>query len=50
MLADLADAGETVLLEKLDRRAEQEAGLCLTVGGYFGDRLHQPAAQMGDLV
>jgi hypothetical protein len=29
VLADLADAGETVLFEKLDRRAEEEAALRL---------------------
>src|SRR6202035_3203219 len=50
VLADLADAGEAVLLEKLDRRAEQEAPLRLAAGGHLGDRLDKPAATMGDLV
>ena len=50
MLADLADAGEAVLLEELDRGAEQEAALRLAAGGHLGDRLDAPAAKMGDLV
>src|ERR1700680_3682698 len=50
VLADLAGAGEAVLLEKLDRRAEQEAPLRLAAGGHLGDRLDKPAAAMGDLV
>jgi hypothetical protein len=39
VLADVADAGEAVLLEKLDRRGEQEAVLRLAAGGHLGDRL-----------
>ncbi len=39
VLADLADAGEAILLEKLDRRGEQEAALRLAAGGHLGDRL-----------
>jgi len=50
VFADLADAGEAVLLEKLDCGAEQEAALRLAPGGHLGDRLDKPAAQMGDLV
>jgi hypothetical protein len=50
VLADLADAGEAVLLEELGRRAEQEAALRVAAGGHLGDRLGKPAAEMGDLV
>jgi len=50
VLADLADAGEAVLLEKFHRRAEKEAALRLAAGGHLGDRLDKPAAEMGDLV
>src|SRR5215469_15070092 len=50
VFADLADAGEAVLLEKLDRRAEQEAALRLTVGGHLRDRLDKPAAHVCDLI
>jgi hypothetical protein len=47
--ADLADAGEAVLLEKLGCRAEEEAALGLAAGGHLGDRLDKPAAETGDL-
>ena len=50
VFADLADTGEAVLLEKLDRRAEQEAALRLAAGGHLGDPLDTPTAEMGDLV
>jgi hypothetical protein len=50
VFADLAGAGEAVLLEKLGRRAEEEAALRLAAGGHLGDRLDKPAAKMGDLV
>jgi len=50
VLPDLADTVEAVILEELDRRAEQEAPLCLATDGHLGDSLDQPAAAMGDLV
>ena len=33
VLADAATPGEAVLLEELDRRAEEEAALCVATGG-----------------
>ena len=38
-----------MLLEELDRRAEQEAVLGLAAGGYLGDCLAEAAAGLGDL-
>ena len=50
MLADAATPDEAVLLEELDRRAEEEAALCLATGGHLGDGLDEAAAETGDLV
>ena len=50
MLADAATPGEAVLLEELDRRAEEEAALCLATGGHLGNGLDEAAAEAGDLV
>ena len=50
VLADLATAGEPVLLEELDRGAEQEPARRLATGGHLGDGLDEPAAEPGDLV
>ena len=44
------DPGEPVLLEEFDRRAEEEAALCLATGGHLGDGLDEAAAETGDLV
>ena len=50
VFADLADAGEAVLLEKLGRGTEEETALCLAAGGHLGNGLDKPAAELGDLV
>ncbi len=50
MLADASAPGEAVLLEELDRRAEEEAALCLATGGHLGDGLDEAAAETGDLI
>lgn len=50
VLADLATAGEAVLIKELDRRAEEEAALCFAAGGHLGDGLDESTAEMGDLV
>jgi hypothetical protein len=50
MLADLPAAGESVLLEEFDGRAEEEAARRLAAGGRLGDGLDEAAAGMADLV
>ncbi|MFE1879654.1 hypothetical protein [Streptomyces diastatochromogenes] len=50
MLADLADTGESVVFEQLDRPAGEEAGLGLATESGIGDGLDQASAGMGDLV
>src|SRR5215472_3128901 len=50
VLADLAGPGEPVLLEELDRRAEQEPARGLAAGGHLRDRLDQAAPVRGDLL
>jgi hypothetical protein len=50
VLADLTAAGESVLLEEFDGRAEQETARRLAAGGRLGDGLDEAAAGMGDLV
>ena len=50
VLADAATPDEAVLLEELDRRAEEEAALCLATGCHLGDGLDEAAPEMGDLV
>lgn len=50
MLADLAAPLEAVLLEELDRRAEEEAAMCLAPRGHFGNRLDETPAATGDLI
>ncbi len=50
MLADLPDAGESVLLEEFDGRAVQETALRRAAGGHLGDGLDEAAAGLGDLV
>src|SRR5262245_46767433 len=50
VLSDLANPVETVLLEELDRRAKEEASLCLAACGHLGDGLDEAAAETGDLV
>ena len=50
MLTDAATPDEPVLLEELDRRAEEEAALCLATGGHLGDGLDEAAAETGDLI
>ena len=50
VLADAATPREAVLLEELDRRAEEEAAVCFTTGGHLGNGLDEAAAETGDLV
>ena len=50
MLANLPTAGESMLLEEFDGRAEQEPARRLAAGGHLGDGLDEAAADMGDLV
>src|SRR4051812_14549842 len=50
VLAHLPHAGEPVVLEQLDGRAEQEPALRDAAVGHLGDRLDEPAAGRGDLV
>src|SRR5215467_15876860 len=50
VLANLPDSGEPVLLEELNRRAEQETARSLAVGGHLRDGLHEAAAGLGYLV
>ena len=50
VLTDAATPDEPVLLEELDRRAEEEAALRLATGGHLGDGLDEAAAKASDLV
>jgi len=50
VLANLPAAGESVLLEEFDGRAEQESARRLAAGRHLGDGLDEAAAGMGDLV
>jgi len=50
VLANLPAAGESVLLEEFDGRAEQESARRLAAGGHVGDGLDEAAAGLGDLV
>src|SRR4051812_40043708 len=50
VFADLAYAGEAVLVEQFDGRGEQETARGVTALGHLGDRLYEPATELGDLV
>jgi hypothetical protein len=49
VLAHLPSLREPVLLEQLDRCAEQEPALSFAAGGGLGDRFDEAAASGGDL-
>ena len=50
VFAELAAAREAVLLEEFDGRAEEKPAWRLTARGDLGDRLHQTAAALCDLL